>query len=111
MFLSTKRLEEIVEFYTSRLGMKVWLEQEDCTILQYDDLTIGFCLRNRANTGGTITFWYDTKEEVDAMYARLKDIAESPPRENPKYGIYHFFFRDPEGRTLEGQKFLNLRPV
>lgn len=109
VFLSTRRLGEIVEFYTSRLGMKVWLEQEDCTILQYDNLTIGFCQRDHADTGGVITFWHDSREEVDAMYARLRDIAESSPRENSKYRIYHFFLRDPEGRTLEVQNFLDLQ--
>jgi hypothetical protein len=29
IFLSTQRRDEIVEFYTGRLGMNVWIEQED----------------------------------------------------------------------------------
>ena len=107
VFLSTEKLREIVEFYTSRLSMKVWLKQDDCTILQYDNMMIGFCQRDRADTDGIITFWYDTKEEVDVMYSELGDVAEERPRENEKYRIYHFFLRDPEGRTLEVQKFLD----
>jgi catechol 2,3-dioxygenase-like lactoylglutathione lyase family enzyme len=107
VFLSTEILPEIIEFYTTRLGMKVWIEQEDCTILQYDNLSIGFCQRQKANTEGIITFWYETSEEVDQRYKDLADLAEGPPVENQKYRIYHFFLRDPEGRRLEVQRFLD----
>jgi catechol 2,3-dioxygenase-like lactoylglutathione lyase family enzyme len=107
VFLSTERLQEIIEFYTSRLGMRVWLEQTDCTILQYDNLYLGFCQREKADTEGVITLWYETNREVDQRYETLTDLAEGPPAENTKYRIYHFFFRDPEGRRLEVQRFLD----
>jgi catechol 2,3-dioxygenase-like lactoylglutathione lyase family enzyme len=107
VFLGTERLREIVEFYTSRLGMNVWLEQEDCSILQYDNLFLGFCQREKATVGGIITFWFETNAEVDERYEDLADIAEDPPTENAKYKIYHFFLRDPEGRILEVQRFLD----
>lgn len=109
VFLSTERLSEIVDFYTSRLGMKVWLEQEDCTILQYDNLFLGFCQREKANTEGIITFWFETNREVEERYEDLMDLAEGPPVENAKYRIFHFFLRDPEGRRLEVQRFLDRR--
>lgn len=108
IFLSTRMREEIVEFYTSRLGMTVWLEQEDCTILRQDNLVLGFCQRDQADTGGIITFWHGSNREVDSDYERLKDIAEGAPLVNEKYRIYHFFLRDPEGRRLEVQRFLDL---
>ena len=107
VFLGTERLQEIIEFYTSRLSMKVWIKQEDCTILRYDDLSLGFCQRQKANTDGIITLWFETSKEVDKMYEDLADLAEGPPVENQKYRIYHFFLRDPEGRRLEIQKFLD----
>jgi hypothetical protein len=107
VFLSTEKLPQIIEFYTSRLGMRVWIEQEDCTILQYDNLCIGFCQRQKADTEGLITFWYKTNSEVDRKYEDLTDLAEGPPVENQKYRIYHFFLRDPEGRRLEIQRFLD----
>ncbi|MBN1677309.1 MAG: VOC family protein [Candidatus Thermoplasmatota archaeon] len=105
VFLSTRRLREIVDFYTARLGMEVWLEQEDCTILHHGNLMLGFCQRERADACGIITFYFSSTEEVDGRYEDLKDLAEGPPKENPKYRIYHFFLRDPEGRRLEIQKF------
>ncbi len=107
-FLSTRRLDEIVEFYTTRLELNIWIEQEDCTILRQDNLILGFCQRETADTGGIITFWYGSDKEVDDEYAKLADVAEGPPEVNEKYRIYHFFFRDPEGRMLEVQRFLDL---
>ena len=108
IFLATKKLDEIKDFYIERLGMHIWIEQEDCTILRQDNLILGFCQREEAETGGTITFWYGSNKEVDDEHAKLADVAEGPPRVNEKYRIYHFFFNDPEGRRLEVQRFLDL---
>lgn len=105
VFLSTRRLKDIVEFYISRLGMEIWLKQDDCTILRQGNLMLGFCERATAEVCGIITFYFASKEEVDNRYEALRDLADGPPRENPKYRIYHFFLRDPEGRRLEIQKF------
>ena len=105
VFLATRKMDEIVEFYTVRLGMEVWLKQEDCTILRHGNLMLGFCSRATADACGIITFYFDSKEEVDRRYDALKDVADGPPKENPKYKIYHFFLKDPERRRLEVQKF------
>ncbi len=105
IFLSTRALDETVRFYTSRLGMEIWLEQEDCTILRHGNLMLGFCQRETTDACGIITFYFASRGEVDDRYERLKDIADGPPKDNPKYRIYHFFLRDPEGRRLEIQKF------
>lgn len=108
MFLATRGLAETERFYTSRMGMRAWIRQEDCVILRHDDLALGFCEREHADTGGIITFWYRTNEEVDERYRELEDVADGPPALNEKYRIYHFFLRDPEGRMLEVQRFLDL---
>ncbi|TRO46689.1 VOC family protein [Candidatus Bathyarchaeota archaeon] len=108
VFLSTTMRDEMVEFYTSRFGMTVWIEQEDCTILREDNLILGFCQRDKADSCGIITFWVGSNGEVDALHAKHSDIAEGPPQVNERYRIYHFFLRDPEGRRLEIQRFLDL---
>ena len=54
-----------------------------------------------------LTFFYDTKEEVDEVYSVARESAIDAPRENEKYNIYQFFAKDPEGRTLEFQAFLS----
>lgn len=108
IFLSTTNREEVVEFYKTRFGMTVWIEQEDCTILREDNLILGFCQRESADTCGIITFWVGSNKEVDALHAKHVDIAEGEPQVNEKYNIYHFFLRDPEGRRLEIQRFLDM---
>jgi len=109
IFMSTKRLDDMVRFYTSRLGMEIWLKQEDCTILRHGNLMLGFCQRDMVDACGIITFYFDSREKIDSRYEDLRDLADGPPKENPKYRIYHFFLRDPEGRRLEIQKFLDIR--
>jgi hypothetical protein len=53
-----------------------------------------------------ITFFYPTKEDVDAIYDMLKHISTSEPKVFEKYEIYQFFAQDPEGRAIEFQAFL-----
>lgn len=108
IFLGTEHRETVVDFFTSRFGMTVWIEQGDCTILRGDNLILGFCQRDKADTCGIITFWVGSNGEVDSLYAKHSDIAEGPPQVNETYRIYHFFLRDPEGRRLEVQRFLDL---
>ena len=87
--------------------MSVWLDQGGCVILKHDNMLLGFCKGEEVDFYGIITFFHPSKEDVDNVYCRLEDIAESPPKDNPKYRIYHFYARDPEGRRLEVQCFLH----
>ncbi|MHA1616793.1 MAG: nitroreductase family protein [Candidatus Njordarchaeales archaeon] len=107
IFFRTKNLSEIKNFYLNKIGMSVWLEQKDCTILRHGNLLLGFCEREEADTSGIITFFYREKSLVDEMYKKLKEIAITEPKINEKYRIYHFFAKDPEGRTIEFQTFLH----
>lgn len=107
IFLHTSDLEEMKSFYQSRIGMKLWLDQGDCVILGHGNLLLGFCKRENGELPGLITFFYETKEEVDAAYQALSDLTQGAPKANPNYGIYHFFGRDPEGRALEFQSFMH----
>jgi hypothetical protein len=106
VFFRSHALKEVVTFYIERLGMEIWHKQPDCTILKFGGLLLGFCQREVEETEGTITFFYDTKEEVDKVYMELRDISTTQPFVNPKYNIYHFFACDPEGRSIEVQSFV-----
>ncbi|MDD4903590.1 MAG: VOC family protein [Candidatus Bipolaricaulis sp.] len=110
VFLRTTKFDEVRAFYTDRVGMTVWLEQPDIAILRHGNLLVGFHRQPTADLDGLLTFFYETGAEVDRMYARLRDVATSEPKENPKYKIYHFFGRDPEGRRIEFQQFLHPAP-
>jgi hypothetical protein len=111
IFLKTLRLAEVVRFYRERVGMTVWLEQADCTILQHDNLLLGFCRRDAADTSGMITFYYPARADVDRMFDEFRVESKAPPRVNEKYRIYHFFIHDPEGRDVEFQAFLDPVPA
>lgn len=110
VFLRTAQFEAVKSFYLDRVGMTVWIEQPDISILRFSNLLIGFCDHPEGEIEGVLTFFYDTREEVDAMYAKLSDIATAEPKENTKYRIYNFFGTDPEGRTIEFQCFLHPLP-
>ena len=107
IFLKTKDRKKIVRFYQEKVGMEIWFEQADCTILKHGNLLLGFCQRDSIDKSGIITFFYQTRAEVNQMFDKFKEKADDKPCENPKYRIYHFFAHDPEGRTIEFQYFLD----
>lgn len=104
-FFRTADRERVVEFYTERLGMAVWREQPDCTVLTAGAYALGFCERDPPETDGCLTFLREDRVGVDALYDRLSDVADAEPRHNDTYDIYQFFAEDPEGRTVEVQTF------
>jgi len=110
-FLKTVRLDEVVAFYTEKLGMRIWLKQADCVILRFGNMLLGFCQRDVSDTSGILTFVYETSTEVDEIYSVLKDNSLDAPHENSTYNIYQFFSHDPEGRLVECQAFLHPVPA
>lgn len=112
VFLKTSMRESLVDFYTNTIGMSIWLEQPNITILSHGNMILGFNQIDNTtatipDTQGMYTFVYPSKEQVDIMFDKLKDIADRAPRENERYKIYQFFATDPEGRQLEFQAFLH----
>ena len=106
-FHRTNNLKVVTDFYRDVIGMEVWLDQKDCTVLKHENFLLGFCEREAKDTSGIITFFYGETSQVDEMYDKLKDRATSQPEENKKYKIYQFFARDPEDRLVEFQCFLH----
>lgn len=109
-FFKTSNLSQTEIYYVHRLGMKVWLRQKQCTILQHGNYLVGFCQAETDDTQATLAFVYESREEVDTMYNRLQAEAITEPRINDDYHIYHFFAKDPEGRLLEFQRFEHVLP-
>jgi len=105
LFLKTKDLGPLRKFYTEQIGAEIWLEQADCTLFRHGNFLFGFCERGETETGAMLTFFYESKEEVDRMYSRLKESATSQPSQNDKYDIYQCFVKDPDGRPVELQYF------
>lgn len=105
VFFKTQKLEELKTFYLEKVGAVMWMDQGDCVILRFGNFLFGFCTRDKADLDALLTFFYEEREGVDKAYEKFKGIAEEPPKMNPKYPIYHFFARDPEGRAIEFQYF------
>ena len=109
-FLGTKDLKKTSFFYQNILELTLYKDQGYFLIFNINyQSKIGFCKH--------ISIVYDDKspiitlvtEEVDEQYHELikkgVDITEKP-KFNPEFNIYHFFFKDPNGYTIEIQKFL-----
>ena len=110
VFFRTGDLDRIVEFYRETVGAEVWLDQGDCRILAHDGFKFGFCERATADDCGILTFYYEDRAAVDAVYDRLAERARGAPEDNPEYDIYQFFADDPDGRTVECQTFRHPLP-
>ena len=109
-FLGTKDLKVTSNFYQNILGLTLYKDQKVCLIFNITKQSkIGFCEH--------IPVIHDEKspiitlvtEKVDEVYTKLVKnglkISERP-KLNQKFDIYHFFFKDPNGYTIEVQKFL-----
>jgi hypothetical protein len=107
VFFNTTILEEMKNFYIERIGCELWIDQGSCAILRYGNFLVGFCQSQKADLDTLITFFYENIEDVDKMYKEFKSTALAPPKENKKYRIYHFYAKDPEGRSIEFQSFLH----
>jgi len=107
VFLGTRDLDAVRRFYVDEVGCTIWLEQADCIVLKHGNMLLGFCSRDTLEMGGIIAFFLDDRCGVDAMHDRMGERAMTPPKENAKYEIYHFFAADPEDRPIEFQCFLH----
>nr|WP_281054504.1 VOC family protein [Truepera radiovictrix] len=108
-FYPCRDLARTRRFYRA-LGLTLARDQGTCLIFRVaPGGYVGFCQHDAAlpeHPGLILTLVLD---DVDGTYARLCERGvptEAPPRENARFGIYHFFARDPDGYRLEVQRFL-----
>ncbi len=110
VFFGCNNLEETDRFYREIMGLSLDKDQGLCRIYNVDGGgRLGFCEHIKiikAEKSPIITLVAD---DVDALYKRLLSNnikAKHPPARNLQFNIYHFFLEDPNGYTLEIQKFL-----
>jgi len=109
-FLGTHDLKKTSYFYQNILGLTIYKDQKTCLIFNINEQSkIGFCehlpvIHDKKSPIITLV-----TNDVDGVYNKLiekgLDITASP-KLNKKFNIYHFFFKDPNGYTLEIQRFL-----
>jgi catechol 2,3-dioxygenase-like lactoylglutathione lyase family enzyme len=117
-FLHTTDLQAMHAFYGELLGLPLVLDQGPCRIYRAaGDAFLGFCtsgavLQPADATNAPLQSVVLTlvSDAVDAWGAALqaRGVAlEKSPQLNATYNIYHLFVRDPDGRLVEIQQFLD----
>ncbi len=108
VFFHTDDLDLIHKFYGGVLGLPLALDQEVCRIYRTSPSAyLGFCTVTAPefSRGALVTLVTD---DVDGVAARLLEagaVCEKMPERTPRFAIYNGFFRDPEGRMIEIQRF------
>ena len=107
-FCYTADLAATARFYEDVLGLPLSLDQGTCRIYRVSPAGhLGFCSREDAATPNGVILTLVTPE-VDAWAERLRAAGvelEKEPAHNRRYGIYHLFARDPNGYSIEIQRF------
>lgn len=110
MFLGTDNLKQTDEFYRGKLGLELYKDQGACMIYKINEKSsIGFCTHLKKTIDGRSPILTLIAEDVDQAYHFIKGqgiAIDEKPKINEKFNIYHFFFKDNNGYTVEIQKFL-----
>ena len=107
-FLGCADLARSRKFYESVIGLQLVVDQGSCLIFRVgSDAYLGVCEREGA-TPGVATIVTLVTDDVDGWCDRIVRAGGelgARPAHNDTYGIYHAFLRDPDGHTLEIQRF------
>jgi len=97
-------------FYRENLKLELYKDQGLCRIYRVPGGgIIGFCTHMEVTNRGKSPILTFLSEDVDGWHSYLKKMGvkmESGPKVNPRFNIYHFFLTDPDGYTVEIQRFL-----
>ena len=111
VFFGVKNLEETDSFYRDKLGLELYKDQGLCRIYRVPGGgMLGFCTHQDVISREKSPIITLLTPDVDGWYKKLKEKgveAGEEPKSNPRFKIYHFFLRDPDGYTLEIQRFLD----
>ena len=112
LFLGTENMESTSKFYQNILNMPLYKDQKGiCKIFSIsNESKIGFCSHMPVTFKEKSPIITLIVDEVDKMYKQLLDNdieIKEPPQYNETFNIYHFFLEDPNGYTIEVQKFLD----
>ncbi len=109
-FYGVSNLESAREFYGEILGLKLYKDQGSCLIYHIPGGgCIGFCNHLTPVENPQDLYITIVTDEVDEFYNVLTEAGYTPtlePRVNERFNIYQTKFIEPNGFTLEIQKFL-----
>ncbi len=101
-------IAKTTDFYLNVMGLKLWRDQGTCKIFDSGYGYLGFCEYDHHETAThtCISFNVSSEAEVQKMheYFQTSHVAGlTAPQKHPKYPVYSFFFRNPNGYTIEIQ--------
>jgi catechol 2,3-dioxygenase-like lactoylglutathione lyase family enzyme len=114
VFIKVDDLNSSREFYEEILGFPLVLDQGKCRIVQTKKGGggyFGYCDSggNSKDSGGVIFTFVTPNVDDWYRYLETKNVELlGKPKINQEFGIYHFYFKDPDGHLLEIQKFLDV---
>ncbi len=110
VFFGVSDLKETDGFYRGKLSLELYKDQGLCRIYRVPGGgMIGFCSHMAVTAREKSPILTFLAEDVDKWHVKLKEkglIMDSEPEANPRFNIYHFFLADPDGYTVEIQRFL-----
>lgn len=110
-FLYVRDLARSADFYGRLLGLPLALDQGSCRIYRVGrDAFLGLCVARQPERGpaGVIVTLVSADVDGWARYLTDQGVAlDKAPVYNPRFNIYHLFLRDPDGYTVEIQRFLD----
>lgn len=110
-FFGTKDLLATDHFYAHVLGLPLDKDQGTCRIYRVTEGgLLGFCRHIEPTATPRSPIITLVTDDVDGVYQRLAAAGVEMshlPAVNPKFNIYHFFVADPNGYTVEVQRFLD----
>ena len=110
-FVPVTNLQASAVCYGTALGLPLVLDQGGIHIYRVTrGGYLGLCQQLAPPIADDRLILTIVSADVDTIYQRLITVGiatDGPPRENPRYRIYHFFARDPDGYRLEVQRFLH----
>ena len=109
-FFGTNDLKKTYRFYNRLLNLKLYKDQGSCHIYKISEGgMIGFCNHIKVLNEYHSPIITLLTENVDHVYEKMLEAGvdiEKEPEEKEEFNIYHFFALDPNGYTVEVQKFL-----
>lgn len=113
-FVPVADLAASCHFYTTVLLLRQVVDQDGIAILESaPGGYLGLCQSDDPFVANERMILTLVTEQVEAWHTRLQAQGvptDAPPRENPRFRIYHFFARDPDGYRIEIQRFLHPFP-
>lgn len=108
-FLPCTSLVETDSFYQGLLGLSLTLDQGSCRIYRVNEGAFwGFCEHLEPLSNPHSVILTIVNEDVEGWFERLSGLGvevDGEPRMNEKFGIFHFFAKDPNGYRVEIQRF------